>query len=638
MIGTRAVVSLGDLRSIRVLIAGEALHPGSYTIGGLSTMSNALLASGGPTPVGSLRNIQLKRAGKTVSTLDLYDLLLHGDARNDARIQSGDVLFIAPVGRTAGITGEILRPAIYEFKGDATAADLVTVAGGLTPEAAPGRTTLERVDATAGRQLLDVDLTTKNGQQMRLQTGDILHVEAVRPTLDNAVTLSGHVYRPGATQFQAGSRLTDVIPGVDELRPNADLHYVVIRRELLPDRQVVVLSADLEAAWRNPASDANVVLFPRDRIIVFDTDGSRAVQLAPVLDDLRRQGTSKQPTQIVTVDGSVKMPGAYPLESGMRVSDLVRAGGSLNEAAFGAEAELARYEVANGETRRTEVREINLQAALAGDKMADVFLQPFDLLTIKRLPEWTRRETVTLEGEVRFPGQYAIRRGETLDGLLERAGGLTDLAFPEGVVFTRKNLKEREAQQINDLADRLERDLTTLAVQSSQAPSGQNSAQSLSVGQSLLASLRKTEPVGRLAIDLPRILRSPPGSANDILLKDDDRLIVPRRSQEVTVLGEVQTATSHLYQPSLDRDDYVNLSGGTTKKADTRRTYIVRANGQVVASTGSHWFKSNNQEVHPGDTIVVPVDTERLPPLPLWTSVTSIIYNLAVAVAAVNSF
>lgn len=638
MVGTRAVVSLGQLRSIRVLVTGEALHPGSYTIGGLSTMSNALILSGGPTLVGSLRNVQLKRGGRTVSTLDLYDLLLRGDAQHDARLQSGDVLFIPPVGHTAGITGEILRPAIYEYKGAATVADLVGLAGGLTPEAAPGRATIERIDARAGRRLIDVDLTTSSGRGIRLQTGDLLKIEAVRPTMADAVTLSGDVYRPGATQFRAGSRLTDIIHSVDDLKPHADLNYVLIRREVPPDRHVAVLSADLEAAWRNPASAANVALSPRDQIIVFDTEGSRVAQLEPILADLRRQGTRENPTQIVNIDGSVRMPGAYPLESGMRIADLVRAGGSLGEAAFGAEAELARYEVVNGQARRTEVREVDLKAALAGDPGANLLLQPFDLLTIKQVPEWTRRESVNLVGEVRFPGRYAIRRGETLEGLLQRAGGLTDLAFPEGVVFTRKSLKEREAAQIQELADRLERDLTALAVQTSQAPSGQNSAQSLAVGQSLLASLRNTKPVGRLAIDLPRILKAPVGSSADILLKDDDQLIVPRRSQEVTVLGEVQSATSHLYEPGLDREDYVNLSGGTTKKADKGRIYVVRANGQVVASSGSHWFSHGNQQIHPGDTIVVPVDTERLPPLPLWTSVTTIIYNLAVAVAAVNSF
>jgi protein involved in polysaccharide export with SLBB domain len=324
----------------------------------------------------------------------------------------------------------------------------------------------------------------------------------------------------------------------------------------------------------------------------------------------------------------------------MRVTDLVRAGGGFNESAFGSQAELARYVVVNGEARRTALVSIDLEAAVAGDQGADAFLQPFDLLTIKRVPDWAKQGAITLEGEVRFPGRYAIQRGEGLASVIARAGGLTDLAFADGVVFTRKSLKEREAEQVAALTDRLERDLATLALQTSQSAStaGQNAANSFSIGQSLLAELRNAEPVGRLAIDLPRVLAAEPGSAADILVRDEDRLLVPRQSQEVTVLGEVQTLTSHLYETGLDRNDYINLSGGTTQRADRDRIYVVRANGQVVASSGSRWFGNTDGQIRAGDSIVVPVDTETLPPLLKWTSVTSIIFNLAVAVAAVNSF
>lgn len=638
MIGTRAVVGLGELRSLQVLVTGEAVRPGSYTVGGLSTMTNALMVSGGVTPIGSLRNVQLKRDGRVIASLDLYALLLKGDSRNDVRIQSGDLIFIPPVGPTAGVAGEIRRPAIYEFRRDATVDDLVTLGGGLTAEAAPTLARLERIDPAKGRVLLDVDLTTAAGRGTRLRPGDILRIEGVRPTLADSVSLAGHVYRPGLSQYRKGLRLTDVLPSVDDLRPNADLHYVLIRREVALDRRVSALSADLARAFEQPLSAANPVLEPRDQVLVFDMESPRGGQLGPLLDELRRQGTRESPSQVVSVDGSVRMPGTYPLEAGMTIADLVRAGGSLDEAAFGAEAELARYEVVAGETRRTQLVTVDLARALAGDPAADLALQPFDLLTIKRVPQWSQQESVSLEGEVRFPGRYAIQRGETLAAVIQRAGGLTDLAFAEGVVFTRQALKEREADQIRALTDRLERDLTALALQNSQVQAaGQNAAQSLSVGQSLLAELRNARPVGRLAIDLPAILAAGSGTATDVLLKDQDRLVVPRRSQEVTVIGEVQTVTSHLYQPGLDRSDYVNLSGGLTQKADSGRVYVVRANGQVVASRGG-WFGGSDGKIHPGDTIVVPVDTERLPPLPLWTSVTSIIYNLAVAVAAVNSF
>ncbi|MFZ1624291.1 MAG: SLBB domain-containing protein, partial [Gammaproteobacteria bacterium] len=423
-------------------------------------------------------------------------------------------------------------------------------------------------------------------------------------------------------------------------KPNADLHYVLIRRELPPDRRVTVLSADLAKAWAAPQSEANVVLAPHDQVIVFDMETTRSLLLDPVLADLNRQSSRERPSQVVNIGGNVRMPGAYPLEAGMRVADLVRAGGGLNEAAFAADAELVRYEVINGESRRTELLPVNLEAAQAGDPAANIALQPFDVITIRSVPQWSEQEAITLQGEVRFPGRYPIRRGETLTSVIGRAGGLTDLAFADGVVFTRENLKEREAKQIAALTDRLQRDMAAMALQSSQAPgaAGQNSAQSLSAGQSLLAELRNTKPVGRLAIDLPQVLAAKPGSADDILLKGGDRLVVPRRSQEVTVLGEVQNTTSLLYQPGLSRSDYIGMSGGTTQKADTGRIYVVKANGQVIAGSKSRWFGDAGKDIRPGDTIVVPVDTERLPPLPMWSAVTTIIYNLAVAVAAVNSF
>jgi protein involved in polysaccharide export with SLBB domain len=224
--------------------------------------------------------------------------------------------------------------------------------------------------------------------------------------------------------------------------------------------------------------------------------------------------------------------------------------------------------------------------------------------------------------------------------LIARAGGLTPQGYPQGGLFTREYLKERERQQIKVLTDRMRQDLGTLALQASQS-GGQAASQAsdtLAIGQSLLAELQAAEPVGRLVIDLDRVMAAEPGSSADVVLRDGDRLRVPKRPQEVTVIGEVQNSTSHLYDPALTRDDYLRLSGGTTKKADDKRIYVVRANGSVEAGTGSRWFRSTEGDIRPGDTIVVPLDAERMRPLPLWQAVTTILYNIAVAVAAVNSF
>lgn len=638
MIGTRVSVGMGRLRSLQVMITGDAEKPGAYTVGGLSTASNALVVAGGIKPIGSLRRVRVLRNGEAVSTLDLYDLLLRGDSHEDVRLQSGDVIFVPPLGDTAGITGEIRRPARYEFNSAATAGQLVDLGGGLAETASPREATIERIDHTRGRIVLNVDLTTRDGRELRLRNGDVLHIPTVRDTLNDSIVITGHVHQPGARQFHAGLRLTQVLPSVEALKPNADLDYVLIRREIAPERRIELHSTSLVRALQAPGGVDDLALSPRDRIIVFDLEGSREPLLRPLIEEFRRQSTLDAPSGTVSVGGSVRMPGEYPIEPGMTVADLVRAGGSLSEAAFGGEAELARYDVVNGQTRQTSVITLDLARALAGDTQADLRLQPFDVLTIRRVPQWTEQEFVWIDGEVRFPGRYPIRRGETLTELIVRAGGLTDQASPAGAVFSRQALKEREAEQIASLAQRLERDLALLAVQASQTSKDVQSPPSLAAGQALLTELRRAQPVGRLAIDLPALLRKAPGSNADILLRDADRLLIPRRSQEVTVLGEVQTTTSHYFQDELSRDDYISLSGGLTQKADKGRTYVVRANGQVVAPSTSRWLPGNGVKIQPGDTIVVPVDAERLPPLPLWTSVTSIIYNLAVAVAAVNSF
>ncbi|MFM7707694.1 MAG: SLBB domain-containing protein, partial [Gammaproteobacteria bacterium] len=531
---------------------------------------------------------------------------------------------------------EVRRPAIYELRGNTPLSALVSLAGGLTPEADERRVSVVRRGDDQRLVALDLPLDSNQSRNEKLRNGDSIRVGRVRPTLDAGVVLEGHVFRPGAVAWRQGLRLTQLIPSVDELKPNADLGYVLIRREMPQDRRLVVLSADLGAALRTPGSDADVQLAARDRVIVFDAAASRRQVLDPLLADLRRQAGLEAPTEIVSVGGRVKAPGDYPLEPGMRVSDLLRAGGQLDDAAFGSKAELTRFK-STGAERTSELLEIDLAAVRRGDPASDVTLQPFDALTVKELPEWGKQESIILRGEVRFPGIYPIRRGETLRSVLERAGGLTSLAFADGAVFTRRELQEREQQQLDQLTERLQSDLAATSIQLSQGSQTAQTAQSVASAQGLLGQLKSSKALGRLVIDLDGVLQGSIGSRSDILLRDGDQLVIPRLRQEVTVLGEVQNGTSHLYRSGLSREDYINLSGGLSRKADKGRVYVVRANGSVVARE-SGWFGSGGQvAIQPGDTIVAPLDTERLPPLPFWQAVTSIIYNAAVAVAAIGS-
>lgn len=638
MIGMRASISLGSLRSIQVFVLGEAERPGSYTVSGLSTVTNALFASGGVKAIGSLRDIQLKRDGEIVRRIDLYDLLLEGDTSNDARLLPGDVIFIPPVGTTVAVTGEIRRPAIYELEAGDSASKLLYLAGGLTPEADPRTARIERIDSSRNRTVIDADLSSPQGRGMKLQGGDLVRIDAIRSSIEGAVTLTGHVHRAGSISYRAGMRVSDLVGSLDELKPMADLHYALIRRESGSTREVSVISADLEAAFRQRGSNSDPELQPRDTLHIFDLAASRNRVIAPILLELERQSSSDKPLQAVGVSGRVKVPGRYPLEPGMRISDLLRAGGGLDQAAYPAEAELTRHEIVNGESRETGHFAIDLESVRASDASSNLLLRPFDHLVVKEMPLWGEQETVTILGEVKFPGDYPIRRGETLRTVIDRAGGLTELAFVEGSVFTRLDLRMREQRQLEVLAERLQRDLAALALQQSQSQD-QGSTQAMAAGQALLSDLKATEAMGRLVIDLDEVLGATNGSNSDLMVRHGDKLLIPRLTQEITVIGEVQNATSHLYKADLHRDDYIQMSGGTTRRADSKRTFIIRANGSVAAAPSGQWFsRGAARDIRPGDTIVVPMDAERLRPLTTWTSVTQILYNIAVAVAAVNSF
>ncbi len=229
--------------------------------------------------------------------------------------------------------------------------------------------------------------------------------------------------------------------------------------------------------------------------------------------------------------------------------------------------------------------------------------------------------------------------------MLLRAGGFTDVAFPDGAVFIREELKKREKEQLELLANRLQSDLAALSLEASRAAQRRlrraapaTRVRAWSSANNCLAQLRDTKPVGRLVINVEGVLKGTAGGPGDVLVRDGDKLVVPKKTQEITILGEVQSPTSHVYQAGLTRDEYIAKSGGTTQKADRKRIYVVRANGDVISGQRSGWFRRTQSiEMHPGDTIVVPLDTERVRALPLWQAVTTIIYNLAVALLAINS-
>lgn len=640
IIGTSAAISMGALRSIRIFVLGDARRPGSYTVSGLSNITNALFVSGGISEIGSLRKVQLKRSGKLVQTLDLYDLLINGNTQNDVRLQSGDVIFIPPIGPTVGIGGYVKRPAIYELVRETTAGEAIEMAGGLLANGFPGRTRIERITADWELSFLNLDLSTAKGKKSILRSGDTLLVPPVLARYKDGIQLAGHVLRPGDFEWREGMHLTDIITSLAELKPQADINYVLIRRETWPDKRVKALSANLEAALANPDSDNNILLQPRDVIRVFDLASERAGTEASVLeeeplptdiqilaDELRLQATAENPLEIVTIGGKVRAPGNYPFEDGMRLSDLILAGANLAEGAYIEEAELSRFEIIDNTIRRTRVIKVYPIDALAHKGDADILLEPYDTLQIRQIQEWREQLSIGIEGEVRFPGRYSFNTGDTLVSVIERAGGLTAQSFPDGGIFLRQELREREEIRIAELTSKIESDLASLTLQAANENAAVQDAQN--AGAALLTKLRNTEATGRLVINLPKMLAAPENPSYMVLLKQNDKLMIPSITQSVTVIGEVQFPTSHLYSKALSRNDYINQSGGETQNAEKKRIYVVRANGAVL---------NGRVKISAGDTIVVPLDTNRVSKLQLWANITEILFNLSIVVAAVNSF
>ena len=642
-IGVQASVTLGELRSMRVFVLGEARKVGSYTVSSLSTITNALYVSGGIKRTGSLRKIQHKRDGELVGELDLYDLLLAGDTSNDNRLQPGDVIFIPPVGDRVGIDGEVYRPALYELKNGTNLQELVNLAGGLTPQAYPQLVRIERNNDDFLRIIAEANLTTQKGKQARVRPGDRIEVASISDITGQYVEVKGAATRPGKFAWVPGMRVSSVINSLDtDLVPVADQRYAAIVRTDPKTDEVSVLNLRLRDAVQNPGSEQDMLLEEQDRVLIFSDAGkveggeegrnfTRQQLFSPVLQRLKAQAKPGAPEQTIRVTGPVRYPGEYPLPASRQVADAIYVAGGLKDSASLYTAELARFGVDDEGTGKTRIQNLNLQAVMEGQ--ASVTLKSRDRLLIKSIPEFAQAKTIELNGEVRYPGQYTIRDGETLRDVIKRAGGLTDNAFPEGAVFTREKLRQLEAQRLREAEERLQGDLVGVQLEGDDF-GGQNAERTQQV-QDLLEEVQDSRPVGRMVINLASVVGS--NDYQPIRLQDGDTLTVPIIPQAVSVFGEVQFPTSHLHTKGLTVDDYLERSGGPTRQADEERVYVVKADGSVMLPEKSRWFGGRSQQLAPGDTIVVPIDVDRLNQLELWSNVSQIVYQMALGAAAVGN-
>ncbi|WP_350594515.1 MULTISPECIES: SLBB domain-containing protein [unclassified Pseudoalteromonas] len=706
IIGVKAFVSLGQLRSMRIMVLGEAYKPGSYSVSSLTTVSHALFVSGGVSDIASLRNIQVKRAGKVVANFDLYDLLIHGDSSNDITLKPGDAVFVPSVGAQVTVEGLVKRPAIFELKKGETAKELLAMAGGLKPGAYTKNAVVERFNNNR-KEVLTVDFSAENINYIP-QDGDRVRFNTISSQYKNSVNLIGAVVRPGSYEWHQGKRISDVLKSVrGDLLPQADLSYGLVVREVNINGDIQVHQFDVALAIiKNSEND--LALSANDKIIIFSrfeekqaeqlalknmalsqkqqeqqlktelwhkyeqkefekyvgaelsintalqnsdqtltisqvskktadnkslvseefTFFSRNKLLSPIIAKLKQQASLNKEMQLVEINGSVTYPGIYPLMVNGSVVDLVTAAGGLLESAYTKQAEITRIAINDGS--QIEHVRFDLASAIKGNPQSNITLRSKDSINIFAIPNWQENVKVTLKGELLFPGTYTIRRGETLTNLLERAGGFSDFAEQKAAVFIRQSVKQQEQQQLARLATELRRDVASKSFQDSVS----SSALSYDEMNKLLNDLASVEAVGRLVIDLPLIANN----QQNLVLQDGDTLYVPSKRDSISVVGEVNYATTHLYKAGISVDDYLKLSGGLKERADDDRIYIIKANGSVKIPNTGNWFAVNNSEqLEAGDTIVVPMDAGHMDKLTLWSTATQILYQLGVAVAAIGS-
>ncbi len=669
-------VTLGQLRSITVYVVGQARRPGSYMLSNVSTLASGLFASGGPNANGSMRKVQLKRAGQVVTEFDLYEFLSQGTNAKDAKLVDGDVIFIPPAAGYVALVGKVNTPAVFELKTEGETLDqLFALAGGLPVTADPRRASLERLSPSQSqpRSVQDFALDAQ-GLKTALKYGDLLTVQSISPELGNAVTLRGNVAQAIRLAWREGIRVRDLIPNRETLisrdsvrRQNEVLFDAAQRERTQRDREMVAddLLDDKEVNDRllkDPRYTSRFVpgLTPtaRPTTILQSTPGAQGAgvnvqagninptqqQALPDINDLESYRDRRQ-TRLFSQQAPIQVKDRNEVPS---VAELI--GNLYDEINW----DYAVIERINRKDLSVSLVPFNLARVLNDARDPDNhLLQPGDVLTVfsatdMRVPISKRRIMVRVEGEVMQPGVYQAKPGETLSTVLQRAGGLTHDAYLYGSALYREDVRKSQTENLQKLMRRLESESAAQIAQLSQslgASSDANLAQTRMLAaqqaqRQALERIRSVRPEGRIAMGLEPELYNYINKLPDIRLQNGDRFVVPSRPDFVYVYGAVNTESALIYKTGQTVKDYLGAAG-MSLAADKDAVIVVRADGSALTSNGS-WFGSiSSVKLMPGDAIVVPdkVDMEAS-----WSAAirntkdfTQIFYQLGLGAAGLKS-
>jgi len=585
---TRFTVSVARLRAIQVFVTGEVERPASYRISSASTAMTALYAAGGPTERGTLRKVEVRRGGRAVAVLDVYDYLVRGDNSRDVRLENGDIVFVGTHGPRVRVTGEVVRPATYEVAEGETITDVVAAAGGLRATASASRVRISRIvppgeRGAPGRDRTTIDVAASGGvfPSLTLVAGDELTVFPVGDRVRNSIVVQGHVWNPGRQGLRSGMTLADALQAAGGPKPDVYLGQVSVSR-LRPDSTRIALRAMLVDSSGAVAND--FPLREDDEITVYSV-------------------TEFRPPRFVAIGGSVRRSGQYRWREGMTLRDLVLEAGGLREGAYLREAELARLpESRTGRTTAVTMR-VPLDSSYLGDYVPDrpyeaprgeaagayrsapeIVLQPYDNVLIMQQPDWVTPRSVVLTGEVRFPGRYTlVSKDERLSDVIRRAGGLTADAAVDAAYFARAFALTSFRADSAARRDTIEVRFDTRAL-----------------GRTPVDSVERA----RVGLDLARALRDR-ASSDNLVLFDEDSLHVPVQRSTVEICGAVNAPTSITAQRRARLSFYVRAAGGASLVGDERKAYVIQPNGQIQARRRI-LLVPIEPTPRPGATVVVP--------------------------------
>lgn len=560
---TQLKLTVGQIRGIQVNVMGEVENPGTYTLSSFATVFHALYQAGGMNEIGTLRSVKVYRNNQLLATLDIYDYILNGKMAEDVRLMDDDVIVVGTYECLVNVAGKVKRPMFYEMKRNESVGTLLDYAGGFTGDAYTKNVRLIR---KSGREYQIYNVDELDFNSFQLMDGDSLNIDSVLPRFSNMVELKGAVYRPG--MYQIGGRITTVrqlIEAAEGTMGDAFLNRAVLHRKR-EDFSLEVISINIKGVMDGTVAD--IALQNEDVLMI------------PSIHDIREE-------RVLAIHGEVLFPGTYVYAANTTLEDLILQAGGLKEAASTVRVDVARrIKDATATKDRNETAEtynFSLRDGFVVDGEAGFILEPYDEVYVRRSPGYQEQQNLKVEGEVLFPGTYVLaKKNYRLSELIEAVGGLTHEAYVKGARLERQMTMEEQVRM-------------KAALRASKL----GGKDSIDIDK---LDLSTTYSVG---IELDKALEDP-GSEQDVVLREGDRLVVPQYINTVKINGEVMYPNTVSYLKGKKLKHYIEQSGGYSSNAKKSQTYIVYMNGTIARAKGG-----GKDLIQPGCEIIVPTKPDR---------------------------